>query len=141
MGYGRCCCCYRCDAGDCRPQGQAQCCRVGLVENMPDGKATRPGDVVTSMSGQTVEIINTDAEGRPFLLMLTYTQKYQTSEDDQSGNAHRCDYFPRQGTCRAVQQCDDPLPPSVRLASIRAKRHGGCRSARNMICSSHILLI
>ena len=37
---------------------------VGLVENMPDGKAQRPGDIVTSMSGQTVEIINTDAEGR-----------------------------------------------------------------------------
>jgi pimeloyl-ACP methyl ester carboxylesterase len=37
---------------------------VGLVENMPSGSATRPGDVVTSMSGQTVEIINTDAEGR-----------------------------------------------------------------------------
>ena len=36
----------------------------GLVENMPDGKATRPGDVVTSMSGQTIEVINTDAEGR-----------------------------------------------------------------------------
>jgi leucyl aminopeptidase len=37
---------------------------VGLVENMPDGKAQRPGDIVTSMSGQTIEIINTDAEGR-----------------------------------------------------------------------------
>ncbi|MBE7216857.1 MAG: leucyl aminopeptidase [Caulobacteraceae bacterium] len=37
---------------------------VGLVENMPDGRATRPGDVVTSLSGQTVEVINTDAEGR-----------------------------------------------------------------------------
>ena len=36
----------------------------GLVENMPDGKAQRPGDVVTTMSGQTVEVINTDAEGR-----------------------------------------------------------------------------
>ena len=36
----------------------------GLVENMPDGRAMRPGDVVTSMSGQTVEVINTDAEGR-----------------------------------------------------------------------------
>ncbi len=36
----------------------------GLVENMPDGNAQRPGDVVTSMSGQTVEVINTDAEGR-----------------------------------------------------------------------------
>jgi len=37
---------------------------VGLVENMPDGRAQRPGDVVTSMSGQTIEVINTDAEGR-----------------------------------------------------------------------------
>ncbi len=37
---------------------------LGLVENMPDGNAQRPGDVVSSMSGQTIEIINTDAEGR-----------------------------------------------------------------------------
>lgn len=37
---------------------------VGLVENMPDGNATRPGDIVKSMSGQTIEILNTDAEGR-----------------------------------------------------------------------------
>ena len=37
---------------------------IGLVENMPDGEAQRPGDVVTTMSGQTVEILNTDAEGR-----------------------------------------------------------------------------
>ncbi len=37
---------------------------VGLVENMPSGTATRPGDIVTSLSGQTVEILNTDAEGR-----------------------------------------------------------------------------
>ncbi len=37
---------------------------IGLVENMPDGNAPRPGDIVTSMSGQTIEVINTDAEGR-----------------------------------------------------------------------------
>jgi len=37
---------------------------IGLVENMPDGRAQRPGDIVKSMSGQTIEIINTDAEGR-----------------------------------------------------------------------------
>jgi leucyl aminopeptidase len=37
---------------------------IGLVENMPDGAAQRPGDIVTSLSGQTIEIINTDAEGR-----------------------------------------------------------------------------
>ncbi|HMP55919.1 MAG TPA: leucyl aminopeptidase, partial [Novosphingobium sp.] len=48
----------------------------GLVENMPDGGAQRPGDVVTSMSGQTIEVINTDAEGRLVLAdVLTWTQK------------------------------------------------------------------
>ena len=48
----------------------------GLVENMPDGKAQRPGDVVTSMSGQTIEVINTDAEGRLVLCdALTWVQK------------------------------------------------------------------
>ena len=49
---------------------------VGLVENMPDGNAQRPGDVVTSMSGQTIEVINTDAEGRLVLCdVLTWVQK------------------------------------------------------------------
>jgi leucyl aminopeptidase len=48
---------------------------IGLVENMPDGNATRPGDVVVTMSGQTVEILNTDAEGRLVLAdALWYTQ-------------------------------------------------------------------
>ncbi len=48
----------------------------GLVENMPDGAAQRPGDVVTSMSGQTIEVINTDAEGRLVLCdALTWLQK------------------------------------------------------------------
>ncbi|WP_425053703.1 leucyl aminopeptidase [Psychromarinibacter sp. S121] len=49
---------------------------VGLVENMPDGKAQRPGDVVKSMKGDTVEVINTDAEGRLVLCdVLWYTQE------------------------------------------------------------------
>ncbi|GAA4043145.1 leucyl aminopeptidase [Sphingomonas rosea] len=48
----------------------------GLVENMPSGAATRPGDVVTSMNGQTIEVINTDAEGRLVLAdVLTYAQR------------------------------------------------------------------
>jgi leucyl aminopeptidase len=48
----------------------------GLVENMPDGKAQRPGDIVKSMSGQTIEVINTDAEGRLVLAdVLTYAQR------------------------------------------------------------------
>src|ERR1700723_2839048 len=49
---------------------------IGLVENMPDGKAQRPGDIVKSMSGQTIEIINTDAEGRLVLAdALWYTKE------------------------------------------------------------------
>jgi leucyl aminopeptidase len=48
----------------------------GMVENMPSGTAQRPGDVVTTMSGQTVEVINTDAEGRLVLAdALTYVQR------------------------------------------------------------------
>jgi leucyl aminopeptidase len=45
---------------------------IGLVENMPDGKAQRPGDIVKTMSGQTIEIINTDAEGRLVLADVLY---------------------------------------------------------------------
>ena len=49
---------------------------IGLVENMPSGNAQRPGDVVVSMSGQTIEVINTDAEGRLVLAdVLTYAQR------------------------------------------------------------------
>ncbi|HKQ45370.1 MAG TPA: leucyl aminopeptidase [Rhizomicrobium sp.] len=49
---------------------------IGLVENMPDGSAVRPDDVLTSLSGQTIEVLNTDAEGRLVLAdALTYTQR------------------------------------------------------------------
>ena len=54
---------------------------VGLIpacENMPDGLAVKPGDIVTSMSGQTIEILNTDAEGRLVLCdALTYAERYK----------------------------------------------------------------
>jgi leucyl aminopeptidase len=53
---------------------------IGIVpssENMPDGDANKPGDVVTSMSGKTIEILNTDAEGRLILCdALTYAEKF-----------------------------------------------------------------
>jgi leucyl aminopeptidase len=50
---------------------------VPAVENMPGGDATRPGDIVTSMSGQTIEILNTDAEGRLILCdALTYVERF-----------------------------------------------------------------
>ncbi|VWX63266.1 aminopeptidase A, a cyteinylglycinase [Burkholderiales bacterium 8X] len=54
---------------------------VGLIpscENMPDGKALKPGDVITSMSGQTIEVLNTDAEGRLILCdALTYAKRFE----------------------------------------------------------------
>jgi leucyl aminopeptidase len=54
---------------------------VGVVpsaENLPDGNASKPGDIVTSLSGQTIEILNTDAEGRLILCdALTYTERFQ----------------------------------------------------------------
>jgi len=56
---------------------------VGVIpssENLPDGDANKPGDVVTSMSGQTIEILNTDAEGRLILCdALTYTERFHPS--------------------------------------------------------------
>jgi leucyl aminopeptidase len=52
-------------------------CIVAAAENMPDGKAYRPGDVLTSMSGKTIEVLNTDAEGRLVLCdALTYSQRF-----------------------------------------------------------------
>jgi leucyl aminopeptidase len=51
---------------------------VAAAENMPDGNACRPGDVVTSLSGQTIEILNTDAEGRLVLCdALTYAERFK----------------------------------------------------------------
>ncbi|MCL4148407.1 UNVERIFIED_CONTAM: hypothetical protein GTU68_007457 [Idotea baltica] len=53
---------------------------VAAVENMPDGKAYRPGDVITSYSGKTIEVLNTDAEGRMILCdTLTYSQEFKPS--------------------------------------------------------------
>ncbi len=67
---------------------------VGLVENMPGGNAQRPGDVVTSMSGQTIEVINTDAEGRLVLAdALWYTQdRFKPQVHDQSRHLDRRDH-------------------------------------------------
>jgi len=51
---------------------------VPACENMPSGRATKPGDIVRSMSGQTIEVINTDAEGRLILCdALTYARRFK----------------------------------------------------------------
>ena len=53
-------------------------CIVAAVENMPDGNACRPGDVITSMSGKTIEVLNTDAEGRLVLCdAITYSEQFK----------------------------------------------------------------
>ena len=55
---------------------------IGLVENMPDGKSTRPGDIIGSLSGQTIEVFNTDAEGRLVLAdLISYvTNNYKPAQ-------------------------------------------------------------
>ena len=52
---------------------------IGLVENMPDGNAQRPGDVVMSMAGKTIEVINTDAEGGWYWPMPCITRRRGSS--------------------------------------------------------------
>ena len=64
---------------------------VGLVENMPGGNAQRPGDIVRSMSGQTIEVLNTDAEGRLVLadVAVVLPGPLQAEADDRSRDADR----------------------------------------------------
>ena len=78
---------------------------VGLVENMPSGTATRPGDVVTSASGQTIEILNTDAEGRTRSrgppVVCAGASGAETHH--HAGDDHRCNSCrTRKGICRPV---------------------------------------
>ena len=80
---------------------------IGLVENMPDGAAQRPGDIVTSLSGQTIEIINTDAEGRLVLADVlwhvreTFKPRFMIDLATLTGSDHR---GARPGACRALLQ-------------------------------------
>ena len=80
---------------------------IGLVENMPDGNAQRPGDIVTSMSGQTIEIINTDAEGRLVLADVRPLRQHEVQAEihGRSRDADRRDHRrARPGACRPVLQ-------------------------------------
>lgn len=79
---------------------------VGLIpacENMPDGKAIKPGDVVTSMSGQTIEILNTDAEGRLVLCdALTYAARFKPAAlIDIATLTGACDHWRWEGCAAA----------------------------------------
>ena len=89
----------------------------GLVENMPDGNAQRPGDIVTSMSGQTIEVLNTDAEGRLVLCdAITWAQQtFKPKVDRRSRDAdRRDDHRARQRAWRAVRERRRPGRPAAR---------------------------
>jgi leucyl aminopeptidase len=94
---------------------------IGLVENMPDGKAQRPDDVVKSMSGQTIEVLNTDAEGR---LILADALAYAAEQKP----AHVVDLATLTGAClvalgteiAGLMTNDDGWGDRVRSAATRA---------------------
>jgi leucyl aminopeptidase len=94
---------------------------VPACENMPSGRATKPGDIVTSMSGKTIEILNTDAEGRLILCdALTYARRYRP--------AVIIDVATLTGACvvalgvhlTAVMSNDDSLAEALLAAGVRA---------------------
>ncbi len=93
---------------------------VGLVENMPSGTAQRPGDVVKTYSGQTVEVINTDAEGRLVLAdVLWYCQQtFDAALHGRSGDADRRDHGdrPRARACAACSATTTRWPNALHAA-------------------------
>ncbi len=83
---------------------------VAAAENMPDGDASRPGDVVTTMSGQTVEILNTDAEGRLVLCdSLTYVERYKPAAVIDVATLTGACVVALGKVCTAVMSNDDEL--------------------------------
>ena len=113
----------------------------GLVENMPDGKAQRPGDVVTSMSGQTIEVLNTDAEGRQCWRMSRIDARTPSDRfkpqvlPSISQDAHRR-HHPRRGPS-ITPACSPSTTNSPTSAHGRGQgghgEHGVFRWARNTI--------
>ena len=105
---------------------------IGLVENMPDGNAQRPGDIVTSMSGQTIEIINTDAEGRLVLADVVHyvNTQLQAEIHGRSRDADRRDHGrARPGACRPVLQRRQALR-AADAGRPRDRREGVAHAAR-----------
>ena len=101
---------------------------------MPSGKAVKPGDIVTSMSGQTIEILNTDAEGRLILCdALSYAERFKpavvvdvatlTGACVVALGHHHSGLFTRR---RRGRDAD-----ARRRRAARSTRAGGCRSTRN----------
>jgi leucyl aminopeptidase len=94
---------------------------VGLIpacENMPDGRAVKPGDVVTSMSGQTIEILNTDAEGRLVLCdALTYAERFKPAAVVDIATLTGACVIALGGVRSGLFANDDALAERLRVAS------------------------
>jgi leucyl aminopeptidase len=112
---------------------------IGLVENMVSGAAQRPGDIVTSMSGQTIEVLNTDAEGRLVLAdVIWYAQerfkpRFMVDLATLTGAIMVALGKEHAGPSPTMT---GSRPTSPRPASPPARRSGGCRSARPTTSSS-----
>ena len=108
---------------------------IGLVENMPDGNAQRPGDIVTSMSGQTIEIINTDAEGRLVLadvlwyVAKTFKPKFMVDLATLTGAIMVALGNEHAGLFSNNDELSERL--DARPGTRPARRSGACRSAPN----------
>ena len=98
---------------------------VGVIpacENMPSGRATKPGDVVRSMSGQTIEVINTDAEGRLILCdALTYTRRFKPSTVIDIATLTGACVIALGAHLSAVMSNDDELAAEIEDAGRRAE--------------------
>ena len=98
---------------------------VGIVpacENMPSGRATKPGDIVRSMSGQTIEVINTDAEGRLILCdALTYARRFKPAAVVDIATLTGACVIALGAHLTAVMSNDDELAGELKAAGLRAE--------------------
>jgi leucyl aminopeptidase len=98
---------------------------VGIVpacENMPSGRATKPGDIVRSMSGQTIEVINTDAEGRLILCdALTYARRFKPAVVVDIATLTGACVIALGAHLSAVMSNDDELAGELQAAGLRAE--------------------
>ena len=97
---------------------------VGIIptcENMPSGRATKPGDIVTSMSGKTIEVLNTDAEGRLILCDgITYSRRFKPRGRDRHRDADRGLRHCARGALLRTLSPDEKLAGAIAAAGERA---------------------
>jgi leucyl aminopeptidase len=98
---------------------------VGVIpacENLPSGRATKPGDIVRSMSGQTIEILNTDAEGRLILCdAITYARRFKPAVLLDIATLTGACVIALGGHYAAVMSNDDELADEITAAGLRAE--------------------